>query len=74
MSVQDFYQTAQEIVTKLRDHTVPIETPQSMLDEPSSGSNTTQYLPPILVQSIIHTDSLVESLNNLHKALSTKQN
>ena len=27
-----------------RDHTVPIETPQSMLEEPSSGSKTTQYL------------------------------
>jgi len=25
-------------------HTVPIETPQSMLEEPSSGSKTTMYL------------------------------
>jgi hypothetical protein len=27
-----------------RDHTVPMETPQSMLEEPSNGSKTTQYL------------------------------
>lgn len=27
-----------------RGHTVPMETPQSMLEEPSSGSKTTQYL------------------------------
>jgi len=25
-------------------HTVPMETPQSMLEEPSSGSKTTMYL------------------------------
>jgi len=31
-------------IWRRRDHTVPIETPQSMLEEPSSGSKTTQYL------------------------------
>ena len=29
---------------KLKIHTVPIETPQSMFEDPSRGSNTTMYL------------------------------
>lgn len=29
---------------RIRFQTVPMETPQSMLEEPSSGSKTTQYL------------------------------
>lgn len=29
---------------KLKIHTVPIETPQSMFEDPSKGSNTTMYL------------------------------
>jgi hypothetical protein len=29
----------------LQKFTVPMETPQSMLEDPSRGSNTTQYLP-----------------------------
>jgi len=38
------YKIAREILVGIRDHTVPMETPQSMLEEPSSGSKTTQYL------------------------------
>lgn len=29
---------------QVKSHTVPIETPQSMFDDPSNGSKTTIYL------------------------------
>lgn len=31
-------------VFQVRDNTVPMETPQSMFEDPSNGSKTTQYL------------------------------
>lgn len=39
--------------------TVPMETPQSMLEDPSSGSNTTQYLhhQNKLVAEILHEEN-----------------
>jgi hypothetical protein len=46
----------------MRGHTVPIETPQSMLEDPSNGSNTTTYL---------HYEK-VFNIKNLHITLISK--